>query len=263
MAVENENYKLEILEYAINQCIDRLLPKSSEDALSVILYKSNEVVWRVATEIYTKSGHQIDFLFVKDILNLRIESLRNKIAEETRIWAELEAQRLAREIEQEKIRKENEAEEERIRVELEARKRIREAEEEIIRKEQERIDQEKKEKQQKRLREFKEANPEIYVNDYEELKAFLAVFEIIKNVIVEQLDVNGEEINKEEIELDTILTRDLGVEDKYDNFCGHWERIELVMGIEAEFDLEIFDEEQEKILSRSVGQLVNLVMRKI
>ena len=57
MVVESEDYKLEILKYAVNQSIDRLLPKSSEDALSIILYQSNEVVWRVATEIYTKSGH--------------------------------------------------------------------------------------------------------------------------------------------------------------------------------------------------------------
>ena len=78
MSVEECDYKLEILEYAVNQCIDWLLPSSSEDALSVILYQSNEVVWRVATEIYTKSGHQIDFVFIRGILNLRVEPLRKK-----------------------------------------------------------------------------------------------------------------------------------------------------------------------------------------
>ena len=102
MPVEKENYELEILEYAVNQCIDRFLPESSEDALNVILYKSNEIIWRVATDIYTKSGHQIDFSFIQDILNLRIEPLRKKIAEEVIIRTELEAQSLVKIAEQER-----------------------------------------------------------------------------------------------------------------------------------------------------------------
>ena len=73
MVFESEDYKLEILEYAVNQSIDNLLPENSEDALSMILYQSNEVVWRVAKEIYAKSGYQIDFIFIRDIINLRIE----------------------------------------------------------------------------------------------------------------------------------------------------------------------------------------------
>ena len=68
---ESEDYKFEILKYAVNQSIDRLLPKGNKDALSVILYQSNEVVWRVATEIYTKSGHQVDFVFIKDIVGVK------------------------------------------------------------------------------------------------------------------------------------------------------------------------------------------------
>ena len=44
MTVESEDYKLEVLEYAVNQCIDHLLPESNKDALSMIIYKSNEVV---------------------------------------------------------------------------------------------------------------------------------------------------------------------------------------------------------------------------
>lgn len=110
MAVENENYKLEILEYAVNQSIDRLLPESSKDALSVILYQSKEVVWRVATDLYTKSGHQIDFVFIRDLLNSRIEPLRNQIAEVAKIKAELEAERLVEEAEEAKIRKQKEEE---------------------------------------------------------------------------------------------------------------------------------------------------------
>ncbi|MGL5832353.1 MAG: hypothetical protein ACRC1Z_03870 [Waterburya sp.] len=92
MTVESEDYKLEVLEYVVNQCIDRLLPKSNKDAVSMIIYRNNEVVWKVATEIYTKSGHQIDFLVVKKILNLRLEPLRAKISEAEKIRKEEEAE---------------------------------------------------------------------------------------------------------------------------------------------------------------------------
>ena len=78
MNIEKQNYELHLFKYAVNQCIDNLLPNNSQEALNVIVYRSDEVVWRVATEIYTKSGHQIDFLFIHDLLNLRIEPLKIK-----------------------------------------------------------------------------------------------------------------------------------------------------------------------------------------
>ena len=256
--VEGEGYKLEILEYAINQSIDRLLPNSSEDALNVILYRSNEVVWRVATEIYTKSGHQVDFIFIRDLLNLRIEPLRNKIAKEEKIRAELEAQKRIQEAEEARIRREQEAEEERIKAELEAQKLAEEAE--IARKEKR--ERERKEKEQKKIQEFRKANPEVNIDNYEQLLALSEVCERLKNVIIDRLEVNREEINKEQIELESVLTTDLGVEDKYNSWCGYYERMELAMGIEDEFDIEISEEEQETILTLSVSQLLNLVMQK-
>jgi len=107
MVVESEDYKLEILEYAVNQSIDCLLPKNFEDALSVILYQSNEFVWRVATEIYSKSGHQVDFLFIRNFLNLRIDPLRKEIAKKARI---AEREKLERELKEEKQKKLQESE---------------------------------------------------------------------------------------------------------------------------------------------------------
>ncbi len=85
MTVENQNYELHILNYAINKYIDNILPSNSQDALNVIIYQSDDLVWRVATEIYTKSGYKIDFSWIQDILNLRIEPLKFKIAEQERI----------------------------------------------------------------------------------------------------------------------------------------------------------------------------------
>jgi acyl carrier protein len=186
MTVEREDYKLEVLEYAVNQCIDRLLPESNKNALSVIIDRSNEVVWRVATDIYTKSGHKIDFSFVRNLLNLRIEPLRIKIAEEVIIKAELEAQR-----------------------------QIRKAKEE------------------------------------------LEVFERIKNIIVEELEVDEKLITLDYIVFDfnwSYFSR---------NDNAYLDLIEFVMAIEKEFDIEIPDEEQESLLSRSFGEIINFVLQKI
>ena len=228
MVVESEDYKLEILKYAVNQCIDLFLPKSSKDALSVILYKSNEVVWRVVTEIYTRSGHQIDFVFVRDVLNLRIEPLQNKIAEE------------------ERIRKEKEAKEAIIRAKLEAKKLAKIAE-------QERRYKKRKEEEERKLQELKKVNPDINIDNYKKFDAFIR----IKDIIAYQLEVESERIN-----LDTILDKDLNI-DRYDNYIGgSADLMETVMAIEEELDIEISDEEQKNISSYTVAQLVDFVMQK-
>ena len=234
MVVESEDYKLEILKYAVNQSIDRLLPKSSEDALSVILYQSKEVVWRVATDIYTKSGHKIDFLFIRNILSLRIEPLQNKITNEARIKAELEVQR--------QIRK---AEEERIIREKETKRLAREEEE------------------RKKLHKFKEANPDIQIDNYKEFDTFIR----IKNIIVEDL-----EIDEEEITLNVILNDDLGIGEIYrfswdsssSNYSdeNYLNRVEFIMSLEKEFDIEILDEESESILSEDISKLVSFILQK-
>lgn len=252
MVVESEDYKLEILEYAINQSIDRLLPKSCEDALNVILYQSNEVVWRVATEIYTKSGHKVYFIFIRDLLNLRIEPLRIKITEGERRKAELEVQRQIIKVEEERIRTEKEAE----IAEKEKRKR------------------ERKEQEQKKIQEFKETHPNIHIDNYEQLFAFPEVFERIKNVIVEQL-----EVEEKEVKLDTLFEH--LIPESYSDWQNRmkrkniWcssssiyddrdlDRVGLIMAIEDEFDIEILDEECENLLSWNVGQLVNLILQKI
>lgn len=75
------DYELHILKYAIDRAIDRLLPNNSQEALNAISHRSDEIVWRVATEIYTKSGHQINFSLIRDLLDVRIEPLTVKIAE--------------------------------------------------------------------------------------------------------------------------------------------------------------------------------------
>ena len=71
-------------------------------------------------------------------------------------------------------------------------------------------------------------------------------FEKLKEIIAEVLNVDADEIT-----MDTTFVDDLGA-DSLDIF-------QIIMGIEEEFDIEISNEDAEKIVS--VGDAVELPMR--
>lgn len=70
------------------------------------------------------------------------------------------------------------------------------------------------------------------------------VFEKIKNIIVEQLGVDEKEVTMEASFIDTLGADSLDI-------------VELIMSFEEEFDLEIPDDEAEKIVL--VGDAVNYI----
>lgn len=69
-------------------------------------------------------------------------------------------------------------------------------------------------------------------------------FERVKNVIVDQLSVDAEEITLEASFVDDLGADSLDV-------------VELIMGLETEFDIEIPDEDAEKI--STVGDAVEYI----
>ncbi|MCK9478361.1 MAG: acyl carrier protein [Firmicutes bacterium] len=71
--------------------------------------------------------------------------------------------------------------------------------------------------------------------------------EKIKEILAEQLGVSEDDINA-----DSSLTDDLGADSL--------DLVELVMAMEQEFDIEISDEDAEKI--KTVGDAVNFVKEK-
>ena len=74
------------------------------------------------------------------------------------------------------------------------------------------------------------------------------VFDKIREIIVEQLQVDEDEIT-----LETNLMKDLSADSL--------DAVEIIMAIEEEFDLEIPDEEAEKF--QLVGDLVKYVDEKL
>ncbi len=74
------------------------------------------------------------------------------------------------------------------------------------------------------------------------------VFEKVKSVIADQLGVDEDSIT-----MDSSFIDDLGADSL--------DIVELIMGLETEFDLEIPDEDAENIMS--VGDAVNYIKDKI
>ncbi|MDR7435151.1 MAG: acyl carrier protein [Armatimonadota bacterium] len=75
-----------------------------------------------------------------------------------------------------------------------------------------------------------------------------SVFERVKNIIVEQLNVDEEEVTPE-----ASFVEDLGADSL--------DVVELVMALEEEFELEIPDEDAEKI--QTVGEAVRYIERHL
>lgn len=75
----------------------------------------------------------------------------------------------------------------------------------------------------------------------------MSTFDRIKKVVVEQLDVSDDEVSQ-----DASFEDDLGADSL--------DVVELVMGLEEEFDIEIPDEDAEKI--KTVSDAVSYIEEK-
>lgn len=75
-----------------------------------------------------------------------------------------------------------------------------------------------------------------------------AVFEKVKNIIVNQLGVEEDEVSPDASFLDDLGADSLDI-------------VELIMALEEEFELEIPDEDAEKITT--VGDAVNYIRERI
>ncbi|MCL6639211.1 MAG: acyl carrier protein [Firmicutes bacterium] len=76
----------------------------------------------------------------------------------------------------------------------------------------------------------------------------MSVFEKVKSIIVEQLGVEEEDVKMESSFVDDLGADSLDI-------------VELVMALEEEFDIEIPDEDAEKI--RTVGEAVKYIQERM
>ena len=67
MITDDKNYETYILKQVINNYLDKILSVNDEDALNTLLYQCDDLVWKIATAIYSQSG-----VYLRAILPLKI-----------------------------------------------------------------------------------------------------------------------------------------------------------------------------------------------
>uniref|UniRef100_B8HMG9 Acyl carrier protein n=1 Tax=Cyanothece sp. (strain PCC 7425 / ATCC 29141) TaxID=395961 RepID=B8HMG9_CYAP4 len=184
----NKDYELQVLKIAISKQLDEIV-STTEQSLKQLQVERDQIVWQVATKIYSQSGHKVEFSLVRDIVNARIERLRRDLEEIKQIQQQEEARKAA-----EVRRKQEEA--------------YRQAEEE----------------RKAKARELDEAIA--LFGDKQRALIFLKV----RSVLFGRLDVDETKIKP-----DSHIANDLGADEL--------DIVELVMGFEEEFDIEITDQE--------------------
>ena len=73
----------------------------------MLVNQCDDLVYKIASKIYTESGHKVEFLMIRDVINSRIEPLQEHIAKIKEEKArKLEAKKLeekARKLEAERL----------------------------------------------------------------------------------------------------------------------------------------------------------------
>lgn len=221
MLTDEKNYEIHILKQAINHYLDKILSVNDENALNTLLYQCDDLVWKIATEIYSQSGHKVEFSLIRDLANSRIEPLKIRVAEQKAEQARLRAiEEEARQVEQARLKaiteEKRKVKEEAHRVEQARLRAIAEAH---------RVE----EKQRKEREEARQAREKAYFFESGKDEKMFEVFIKMKEIISEQLEV---ELN--DVTLDSDISKDLGADDL--------DAVELQMALEEEFEIEITKE---------------------
>ncbi len=81
MTDDDRTYELDILKKVIKTYLDETVAVT-EEGLNSLVSKHDETVWKIATKIYSQSGHKVEFSLVRDIVNSHIEVLKMYVATE-------------------------------------------------------------------------------------------------------------------------------------------------------------------------------------
>jgi len=190
MNESESQYQSKILDLATNRYLDQIAPPSKAN-LNYMESNVDEIVWKVATQIYQQSGFKADLTRVRDIVISRIDNLR---VEEKRKAAK-EAKRVAR-----------------------------------LRAEAERKGAEAAQRTAKLLEKLDKNQDK------------LEIFTKVRKIVSEELEIDELAIN-----VDTNIGQDLNAES--------WKIFEIITSIEEEFDIEVPDEDAEKLVQ--IRDLIN------
>ncbi|MGK7940070.1 MAG: acyl carrier protein [Crocosphaera sp.] len=204
---DDQEYTLKIIKKVITSYLDENIP-NNETGLNMLVNQCDDIVYKIASKIYTESGHKVYFFLIRDVIDSRIEPLQEYIA---RIKEEelirLEAERLAEEVRRLQLEEERRKEEEIRRIQEEAR---------ILK--EEAYNNELK-------RQLKESGRD---------ETLYNIFSEIQKIVSEQLEVYLDCIT-----LNSSIKDDLGGD--------YYDALELIMIIEEHFDIEITDDFVEEV----------------
>lgn len=95
MSEVDKGYELKVLKMVANKYLDETI-SATEENLKAIEVNRDQVVWELATRIYSQSGHKVELSTLRDVVNSRIEVVKYQLAAEKERMAE-QARRVAEE----------------------------------------------------------------------------------------------------------------------------------------------------------------------
>lgn len=95
MSEVDKGYELKVLKMVANKYLDKTL-SATEESLKALEANRDQVVWELATRIYSQSGHKVELSTVRDVVNSRIGDVKYQLAAEKERMAE-QARRVAEE----------------------------------------------------------------------------------------------------------------------------------------------------------------------
>jgi acyl carrier protein len=100
----DKDYELTVFTQVINKHLDEII-FVTEESLKYLITNRDQVVYDLATKIYTQSGHKVELAIIRDIVNSRTEDLSYKfVAEQKSIQDEAHRKEQKRFQEQERLR---------------------------------------------------------------------------------------------------------------------------------------------------------------
>jgi acyl carrier protein len=110
----DKGYELKVLKMVANKYLDETI-SATEESLQALEANRDQVVWELATRIYSQSGHKVELSTLRDVVNSRIGDVKYQLAAEKERVAE-EVRRVAEEAR--RVAEEKAAEEARLRDEI-------------------------------------------------------------------------------------------------------------------------------------------------
>lgn len=80
MSEADKDYELKVLKLMLNTYLDEIVSVTTEEGLKSLEANRDQTVWKLATKVYSQSGHKVDLYTVRDLVDFRIEVMKYQVA---------------------------------------------------------------------------------------------------------------------------------------------------------------------------------------